>query len=98
MNTDLLQDIDKIDDPHDETEPPMRISRLAVAAMAAGLAGILLIPVNLGLFGVSGIVIGILAIRAITRNEAEIEGKGFAALGIVSGTISSLMAVSGLLP
>jgi len=70
-----------------------RTSGLAVAALACGIAGLVVFPV---LASIAAIVLGIMA-RDELRRDPTLDGEGMATAGLVLGWIGVALAALGLL-
>jgi len=72
-------------------------SGLAIASLVLGLMGLC----SYGIFGVPGIILGIVAISRINKSQGRLGGKGLAIGGIAAGAGSllfSLMLLAVLIP
>jgi hypothetical protein len=66
-------------------------------AIAAGYCGLLACFPLVGLlFGIAGVVTGILALRAVRRNPRQ-SGRGRAVFGIVMGSIAGVVNLAGVI-
>jgi hypothetical protein len=64
-----------------------RTSGFAITSLVLGILGVLCLPV----FGVLGLIFGILGLREISRAEQGMGGRGMAISGIVLGSIGTLL-------
>ncbi|MEQ8198374.1 MAG: DUF4190 domain-containing protein [Clostridiaceae bacterium] len=79
----------------------MRNLGFAIGSFVLGIAGLILILMNAGyliavLFGIVGLILGILARKAIKNSEDKVKGLGMAIAGIGLTIITLLIWVIGL--
>ncbi len=74
--------------------PPVaggKTNPLAIASLVVSLVGMLIVP---PLFGLAGLILGIVALGQIRRTEQG--GMGLAIAGIVIGAVMVVLAVAGM--
>ncbi len=82
-----------------------RTSGLAIASLVLGVLG--LVPCGLGLLGIPGLVLGLVALSKIHGSRGRLGGKGLAIGGVVTGGLSLILvplliivaiAIPGMVP
>ena len=73
---------------------PARLPQgMAISALVLGVIGLLLACLAFGgVFGIIGLVLGIVALRRVKQGTGG--GKGLAIAGIVTGTIAALIGIA----
>ncbi len=75
-------------------EPVVKVenSKMAITAMVLGILGLVTLCVGIGvLFGITGLVLGIMSFMKIHKSHGKITGEGYAIAGIVTGGVIVVM-------
>ncbi|MHC4153945.1 MAG: DUF4190 domain-containing protein [Planctomycetota bacterium] len=84
-------------DNNSQGEKP-KTSKLAIWSLLLGLVGFGLWYLPVGMTGLAGIVLGIVALRKIQRSAGSLQGRGFAIAGIVTSVIYIVVLVCAVTP